>query len=248
MISIIIPMYNARRHIKKAIDSAMAQNVSKEIIVVDDCSTDSSYEYVAELAREYNGASENIIRVYKNEKNSGAAVTRNNAISYSTGQYIALLDADDWWEPDKLEKQLYVLENSECSLCCTDRAIFSEDGVARGKLIKSPETIDYKLLLKSNWINCSSVMIKRDVIREFAFEDGAFHEDYLLWLRIVKKYGAARNICEPLLCYRSYSKSKSGNKLKSMYMTYLTYRENGDNVPKAIYRLVFYIFYGLKKH
>ena len=85
-------------------------------------------------------------------------------------------------------------------------------------------------------------------MKEFSFESGAFHEDYLLWLKIVKKYGPAYNICDPLLCYRNYVNSKSGNKLKSAGMTYKTYRANGDNCFIAFIKLMYYMFYGVKKH
>lgn len=267
MISIIIPCHNGKKYINKSIRSCLNQAVSKEIILIDDASDDGSVDTMKEYlyrhyacievkdgiivkTTEHSNRERDIckITIIRLEENTGTATTRNIGIDRAQGEYIAFLDVDDWWEDDKLKKQLSVLENGEYSLCCTDRAMFSEDGIYQNKVIRSPQIITYKALSRSNWINCSSVVIGRDKLRELRFEDGPFHEDYLLWLKIVKRYGPAYNICEPLMDYRNYRESKSGNKLKSMKMTYLTHRANGSNVASAMYRMIFYIVFGLLKH
>lgn len=267
MISIIIPCHNGKKYIKKSIKSCLNQSVDKEVILIDDASTDDGIAYIKDYLHEkyvcedtedglivkttkHSNKGKDIckITIIRKEEHIGVAAARNLGINACKGEYVAFLDVDDWWENDKLKKQLKVLVEGDYSLCSTDRAMFSEDGLYQNKVIKSPKLITYKSLNKSNWINCSSVLISKDKVIDIPFEDGDFHEDYLLWLKIVKKYGTAYNICEPLLDYRNYRESKSGNKLKSMKMTYKTHRANGSNIIVTMYKMMCYIIFGLIKH
>ena len=182
MISVIIPSYNSGKYVIKAVTSALNQNVEKEIIVIDDCSTDSSIEFLVKYFEKdfiprnekvpqtvYDGAAEvilywqgkindNTLSVYKNFTNQGVATTRNIGVKLAKGDYIALLDADDWWEEDKLERQLSALEKNNAVLCNTAREITKHDGTPTGLIIHTPRVISLKKLEHTNYINCSSVI------------------------------------------------------------------------------------------
>lgn len=186
--------------------------------------------------------------ILQNGENMGVAHTRNMGVLMASGDYIAFLDADDMWHKDKLKKQLEKISNTDCSLVCTEREMYSATGEATGRIINSPSEIDIGILKKSNYINCSSVLVKRDIMLEYPMEHSEVHEDYLAWLRIVKKYGKAYCIKEPLLFYRLSESGKSRNKLKAAKMTYKTYVLAGFGRIKALIMMVPYMINGIKKY
>lgn len=242
LVSIIIPAYNCEKYIAQAIESAFAQQVSKELIIINDCAKDDTESVI----RQYMDRPE--IRYVKNEKNLGVAKTRNRGVRLARGKYVAFLDSDDWWEPDKLEKQLAVLEREKVVLCSTARALVNPDGSPMGKVIPVIEEITYHELLKHNCINCSSVVLRRDVALEFPMEHEDSHEDYITWLKILKKYGRACAVNEPLLKYRLSSTGKSGSKWKSARMTFKVYRYMGFGILKSIMCFCSYAVHGVWKY
>lgn len=220
IISVIIPIYNNAQFIEKAINSVLAQKVPLEIIIIDDCSTD----YLNEVISKYLSLP-NVLYI-KNNNNLGVAKSRNIGVNIAKGKYIAYLDADDWWQPTKLEKQLKVIESSQYVLCYTGREIVKADGSKTGKIIPVKKLINYKKLLLHNCISCSSVLISTDIAKEIPMSNDEFHEDFINWLRILKKYGHAYGINEPLLIYRESKNGKSRNHIKSARMTFGVYRVN----------------------
>ena len=242
LISVVIPAYNCADVIGSAIDSALAQSVALEILVLDDGSSD---ELEAVMAG-YEG--NEAVRFAKNEKNLGAAATRNRGVSLARGKYVAFLDADDYWTEDKLSRQLARMEQTGCVLCCTARELMTPEGGLTGKVIPVKEQISYRELLKHNSINCSSVLILTEVAREFPMHHDDSHEDYIMWLEVLRKYGFACGINEPLLKYRLSNSGKSGNKLHSAKMTYKVYRYMGFGVLKSMACFCSYAFHGVKKY
>lgn len=242
LISVVIPAYNCADVIGSAIDSALAQNVTLEILVLDDGSSD---ELEAVMAG-YEG--NEAVRFAKNEKNLGAAATRNRGVSLARGKYVAFLDADDYWTEEKLSRQLARMEQTGCVLCCTARELMTPEGELTGKVIPVKEQISYRELLKHNSINCSSVLILTEVAREFPMHHDDSHEDYIMWLEVLRKYGFACGINEPLLKYRLSNSGKSGNKLHSAKMTYRVYRYMGFGVLKSMACFCSYAFHGVKKY
>ncbi len=243
-VSVCMPVYNGERTIKEAVRSALAQgeNICLEVIVVDDGSTDGTRKVLEQFVADPR------VRVLKNTEKKGAAGGRNCAVKAARGRYIAFLDADDLWEKGKLEAQLKAMEETGCVLSCTGRELLNPEGERTGRVISVPEHITYRSLLRSNWINCSSVVLLRSVALQFPMEHEDSHEDYITWLKILKTYGSAVGISRPLLLYRLTNGGKSGSKLKSARMTFKVYRYMGFGVPKSIACFISYALHGVFKY
>lgn len=244
LVSVIMPAYNSSETIVKAIDSVLAQEVDYELIVIDDASGDDLEKKMKEAGYLDNPA----VYYVKNEKNMGAAMSRNRGIDMASGDYVAFLDADDWWDGDKLKKQIRRIEETGTVLCCTARELVTSDGIRTGKIIPVKERITYKELLHHNSINCSSVLVRSNVIKQYHMAHEDSHEDYILWLEILKKYQKACGINEPLLKYRLSAGGKSGSKLHSAKMTFKVYRYAGFGMLKSIWYFCCYAVHGIWKY
>ena len=242
LVSVIMPVYNGERYIRQAVDSVFCQEVPLELIVVDDGSTDGT----AEVLSSYQERPD--FRYLKNEKNLGAAGSRNRGVREARGRYVAFLDADDWWAKGKLKAQLKVLEQTGRVLCSTGRELMEPDGRSTGKYIPVKETVSYRELLKHNSINCSSVVVKREAALAFPMEHDDSHEDYLAWLKILRRYGPAAGIDQPLLKYRLSEGGKSRNKRKSAAMTFMVYRYMGYGIIKSLLFFFSYAVHGVWKY
>ena len=242
LISVVIPGYRCAATIGASIDSALAQQVPLEIIVINDQSPDDLDAAMAPYL-------ENPAVVYSvNEQNMGAAASRNRGVAMARGTYVAFLDADDLWLTGKLEKQLKAMEETGAVLSCTARELMTPEGVCTGRIIPVKERITYRELLKHNSVSCSSVLIRRDVALEFPMGHEDSHEDYIMWLKVLEAYGFACGINEPLLQYRLSNTGKSGSKLKSARMTFMVYRYMGFSLPKALVCFASYAFHGVWKY
>lgn len=242
LVSVIMPVYNGSATIRQAVESVFAQNVSLELLVIDDGSSDQTFEVLQDYMQYDN------FYYLRNSRNMGAAGSRNRGVKEAHGQYIAFLDADDWWEDGKLALQLDALNQSGCILCSSGRELMNHDGTSTGKYIPVKNSISYRELLKHNSINCSSVLLPRDIALEFPMEHDDSHEDYLTWLRILRKYGPAVGIDRPLLKYRMSKNSKSGDKKKSAVMTYKVYRYMGYSHIRCLCYFVSYAIHGFWKY
>lgn len=242
LVSVIIPTYNNRYFIRQAIDSVLKQSVPLEIIVIDDASFDGTYN----ILLPYINSSQ--IIYLKNSTNLGVAKSRNLGIQVAKGKYIAFLDSDDWWSDNKLEMQINLLKKNNSPLCYTGRLLHNEAGVNRYKYIGVSEQVNYRRLLHNNIIACSSVLLLRSAALEFPMEHDELHEDYIMWLSILKKYGNACGIDLPLLNTRLTKGGKSRNKMKSFKMTYGVYRYFGHNIILSIYLLMNHISRSLLRY
>lgn len=242
LVSVIIPVYNGARYIRQALDSALAQDVPAEILVIDDGSEDN----LDEVMREYQQYPQ--IRYMKNEQNLGVAETRNRGVSLAAGEYVAFLDADDVWEEGKLKKQLALIREKGTVICSSARELMKPDGTLTGYIIPVKTEYAFKDILGGNPINCSSVLVKTEVAREFPMHHDDSHEDYLMWLEILKKYGKGCAVNEPLLKYRVSETGKSGSKLHSAKMTYKTYRYMGFGPVRSCLYFIGYAVQGFKKY
>lgn len=244
-ISVIMPAYQAAQYIGQAIESVQGQACEEpwELLVIDDASTDATGEAVRAYA-----VSDPRIRYLRQRKNRGVAAARNLGIRKAQGMYVAFLDADDWWDADKLRVQMECIYRTKAVLCCTGRELMHPDGTPQGRRIGVPPQITYQMLLRTNVIPCGSVVLRTDVAREFGFVCDRCHEDYILWLRVLKKYGTAAGVDVPALKCRLSANGKSRNKLKSARMQYGSYRYLGYGRMQAFYYMVFYTLNGVCKY
>lgn len=242
MVSVVMPVYNGAEYIRKAVDSVFCQEISLELLIIDDGSSDQTEEVLAVYRDREN------FHYLKNEHNIGAAASRNRGILEARGKYIAFLDADDWWEKGKLKHQLNVLLKTGYVMCSTGRELMNPDGSSTGKYIPVHETITYRELLKHNSINCSSVLIEREAALKYPMEHDDSHEDYLTWLKVLKTYGCAAGINRPYLKYRLSKGGKSRNKWKSAAMTYKVYQYMGYGTWKSMLFFCSYAIHGLWKY
>lgn len=243
-VTVIMPAYNAARYIDKAIESVLAQTVPCHILVINDASSDDTFAIAEYYAKEYSDQ----VRVIHNEKNIGVAASRNRAVTQATTEYIAFLDADDWWSADKLELQLEELWESKADACYSGRELMTTEGESTGKIVHVPEQTDYHRLLKGNVIPCSSVVMKREDALKYPMTHDELHEDYIVWLSMLRDGRQFVGIDQPLLKSRLGEDGKSRNKLKSAKMTYGVYRYMGIPVWKAVYYFACYAVAGVVKY
>lgn len=250
VVSVVMPVYNGGAYIRQAIESVLRQNVPLELIIIDDCSTDETAAVVQSVQKVFaDGQKGDKEIVYlKNEVNSGAAASRNRGVAAARGEYTAFLDADDWWHEDKLQRQIALMRKEGDVLCSTARALYTADGRPTGRIIHVKPKLVYKDLLYHNSINCSSVLVRTEVVKAFPMCYDDSHEDYITWLKILKVYKTACAIDEPLLNYRLSAASKSGNKLKSAKMTFKVYRYMGFGPVKSVFLFISYAVHGILKY
>lgn len=245
LISIVMPAYNAEKTIREAIESVIAQTYQNwELIVVDDCSTDSTNNLLQCLLE-----TDTRIKVFHNACNYGVSETRNNGVKQSSGDWIAFLDSDDMWKKEKLQKQINLLkQKTNGDIIFTGSAFVDNTGKSNTFILKVPDEISYCELLKQNLISCSSALVKKEWLIRYPMKHDDMHEDYAVWLQILKSGGHAYGVNEPLLVYRLSKNSKSGNKRKAAYMTYRVYRYVGLNFLQALYYFCWYACKNLRKY
>ena len=242
LISVVIPVHNCARFVTLAIDSALIQQVPLEVLVLDDMSKDNLDEVMMRYRKEPR------VIYSKNETHLGVAKTRNRGVAMARGQYIAFLDSDDYWMPNKLKKQLALMEKTGAVICSTARELMEPDGTLTGHILSAKKKITYHDLLLQNHLNCSSILIRTDVAREFPMHHDDSHEDYLMWLEVLRKYRVACAVNEPLLKYRISNTSKSGSKWKSAKMTFRVYRYMGYGVIRSSLHFCSYAIHGMIKY
>ena len=238
LVSIITPAYNAAEYIAETIESVLAQTYPNwEMLIVNDCSKDNTAEIVQSYA-----AKDNRIKLINLKQNSGAAVARNTAIQNAKGRYVAFLDSDDLWKKEKLQKQLDFMQQNGYAFTFTAYGHFKDRKENIQNLIKVPKSLNYKQALKGNQIGCLTVMLDRMQVQNINFSKQK-HEDYILWLNILKQGITAYGLNESLALYRiGNSKSISSNKLQSALWTWNVYRSSQTlSILKSIYYMCFYV-------
>ena len=211
-VSIIMPVYNAEKYIAEAITSVIRQSFTDwKLIVVDDCSEDRSAEIARRLAD-----TDTRISICINDKNHGAAGSRNKGIALADGEWTAFLDCDDIWRADKLEKQLALAEKTGAGLIYTSYSLFCDEGGNRkSKNYMVPAEVTYRSMLRENYIGCSTVMVKRALLDEHRFSEALHHEDYALWLELLKSGVKAAGYREVLADWRITPDSRSAHKISA---------------------------------
>ena len=245
LVSIITPVYNSEKYITETIESVLSQTYNNwEMIIVDDCSTDNSQSVVKGYRKH-----DNRIYIYELSENRGQAYARNYAIEKANGRYIAFLDSDDLWLPDKLEKQIRFIQEKDAVLSYTAYKKMYEDGnIIESTQINVPEKVTYNDLLSSCVIGCLTAIYDCQKIGKMYMPNISTQEDYALWLKILKKGFIAYGLNEPLAVYRVRYNSISSNKVKTAKNQWYVYR-NCENLSliKSAYHFLHYAYYGFKK-
>ena len=234
-VSVVVPIYNVEPYLVMCLESLLNQTLKEiEIILVDDGSPDNC----PQICDEYAQRDSRIKVIHK--KNAGLGMARNSGIEIATGKYIAFLDSDDIWLPNKLSDQLKVFEKSEVAIVFSNYEKVSLGGERCGREVIAPCEVDYPLLLKGNCIGCLTAMYDSALTGKIFFKEIG-HEDYVCWLSILKQGYKARNTNTVTALYRVGDHSVSSNKLKAMRWQWNILRNEMDlPVYKAVYYFIHY--------
>jgi teichuronic acid biosynthesis glycosyltransferase TuaG len=221
-VSIITPAFNCKETILSTYESIKKQSFhSWEWIVVEDHSSDESFDYIKSIIND-----DDRVILLRTDCNSGAAAARNIGIKAANGRYISFLDADDLWMPNKLELQIGYMKDNNYELSCTNYQLLFGDGTVKEFELKK-DIIDYKMLLKSNYLGCLTVIYdSKKIGKVFMPTDCEKREDYGAWLDITKKGIVAHRLNQSLSIYRIGSYSVSANKFKMVKYQYRVYRKH----------------------
>lgn len=237
IVSIVMPLYNCEGFLVETINSVINQTYKDwELLIIDDCSTDGSLK----IAKEYEKKDKRI-KSFSLKRNSGAAAARNKGIKEAKGDYLAFIDSDDLWLSKKLEMQLSFMQKESINFCYTYYYTWEMDN--RKKLITSKDKVEYKDMLKKNYIGNSTVILNIKKIGKHFVPNIEKRNDYALWLKILK-LSDINAIClkEPLGIYRIRNNSISRNKIKLIKYHYKLFREiEGYNCFKSS----IYTFYNI---
>ncbi len=221
LVSIITPTYNCGRFIARTIDSVLAQTYQNwEMIIVDDCSGDDTRQIVEAYIKD-----DSRIQYHLLEENSGAAVARTTAMKLAKGSYMAFLDSDDIWTPDKLARQIQWMTEMGYAFSCTAYEQIDEEDHALNRVIKTVKKTDYNRLLLDCPVGNSSVIYDVEQMGKFEVPDIRKRNDDALWLRMLKKEKYIWGMPDVLMKYRIRQNSISSNKLAVIKYHWILYRE-----------------------
>lgn len=246
-VSIIVPVYNAEKYIVETIEHVAAQTYEdwELLLVVDGCRDGS-----ARAIREYQQAcGETRLRILEGEENLGAAKARNKGLAASTGRYVAYVDADDLWRPEKLAMQLRYMDEKQAAFVFTGYEFADERGVGTGKVVHVPPQLGYRQALKNTTIFTSTVMFDtRRIPRELLEMPDIKSEDTALWWKVLRNGYTAYGLDENLVLYRRPSRSLSSNKLEAVRRIWNLYRRaEGLSVPDSLYNFCFWAWRAVKR-
>ena len=244
LVTIITPSYNSENFIKDTIDSVISQTYQNwEMIIVDDRSNDHSAKYIKNLIK-----NDTRIKLIALDKNVGAAEARNKALEVANGRYIAFLDSDDIWLPEKLEKQLDFMKKNDHAFTFTSYVPVSENGTEEYSIVSVPLEIDYSGYCKNTIIGCLTVMIDKEKTGNFRMPNIKSSHDMALWLLIMKRGFKAYGLNEVLAKYRLVSTSNTSKKYEAVVDVWKVYREI-EKLPfiTSSWYFMHYIFNAIKK-
>lgn len=220
MISIIVPVYNVEKYIEETIKSVLSQTFSDyELILVNDCSKDGSVEKIKAFL-------DPRIRLVEQPENMGAYAARNRGLEEAKGEYIAFLDSDDIWEPEKLEKEFAFMQKENAGFVFTGYEFADCNGVGTGAVVHVPHTITFRQALNNTTIFTSTVLIDRKKISdELIRMPNIPSEDTATWWQILMAGNVGYGLNENLVRYRRSSGSLSSNKFEAIKRIWNLYRK-----------------------
>lgn len=247
LISIIVPVYNAERFIEETINCVVAQSYTKwELLLVDDGSSDGTISIIEEYVKK-NG--EKRIRLIRQPENGGAARARNRGLEVAAGRYIAYLDADDLWVPEKLERELAFMMEKDAAFVFTGYEFVNENGKGTGKVVRVPEMLDYRQALKNTTIFTTTVMFDTKKIEKSLLEMPVMKsEDTALWWKVLRNGYTAYGLDENLAKYRRAGRTLSSNKLEAVRRIWNLYRKaEGMGVLSSAWHFCFWAVRAVKR-
>lgn len=217
LVSVIMPTYNCGKFIAQSVESVIAQTVTDwEICIVDDGSTDNTREVLQPYIDKYPN-----IRYTRLGKNKGAAVSRTVALHQATGKYVAFLDSDDLWAPDKLEKQIAYMEENGVLFSCTAFRHIDEEGQLLDIVRTPPRKMDYnRMLYMSNPTGNLTVMYNREALGDYDVHPIKKRNDFALWLQILRDVPYCVGMPDVLAFYRIRSNSVTTSSRKYQLVKY----------------------------
>ena len=248
-----MPSYNTAPYIAESINSVIAQTYAEwELIIVDDASTDNTDEVVDSVFQgchpREGGDLSSRIRFLKNNRNRGAAYSRNRALREAKGRWIAFLDSDDIWTPDKLEKQIAFMAKNGYAFSYTRYEEMGEDGKPTGTVVGGPNRITKTGMYNYCWPGCLTVMYDREVVGDIQIAEIQKNNDYAMWLKICRKADCYL-LDENLARYRKRGGSISNHSYTSLIRWhYKLYREaEGMNPVVSLFNTGRNLFFGVWK-
>ena len=236
LVSIIMPTYNSGQYIAESIESVLKQTERDwELEIVDDGSTDGTFEIVLPYIKKYPN-----IHYYYFTVNRGTSAARTEAIRRAGGKYIAFLDSDDLWLPDKLKKQICFMQENDCSFSCTAYYCLNDENKRIESAVYPPDRTDYrKILILSNPIGNLTVMYDQSKLGKYTVPEIRKRNDFALWLRILRDTPYCRGLKEVLAVYRKRAHSVSSDKCTLIRYHWYLYR----NIEKlSITESIMYVF------
>lgn len=247
LVSIIVPVYNVEKYIVETIDSVRSQTYSCwELLLVEDGSGDST----AALIEEYIGRTgEKRIRLIRQPSNMGAARARNRGLQEARGRYIAYLDADDLWMPDKLQREIQFMRDHEAAFAFTGYEFVDEQAKGAGKVVRVPKTLNYRQALSNTTIFTTTVMFDtRKIQKELLEMPDIKSEDTALWWKVLRNGYIAYGLDENLAKYRRAGRTLSSNKLEAIRRIWRLYRNaEGLGVVRSARHFCFWAVRAVKR-
>lgn len=229
LVSIITPVYNAANFLPRLFECVKKQHgVAVEHLLVDDCSSDNSLQIMRDLT-----AGNASIKIIAMSKNEGPVVARNLAIREARGKYLAFLDADDYWLPNKSLVQSQFMEETCAALSFSDYRFISEDGHLIGRRLSGPNRVGWSSHHMTRYLGCLTIMVNRERCVDFHFQDIApsFRaEDFLAWSGIILRHGPALRCKHDLARYAVVAQSRSSGAFRAAKSVWKLYREV-ENIP-----------------
>ena len=244
LVSVIVPCYNMEQYLADTITSVRNQTFADwELLVVDDASTDGSARILHDFSQQ-----DPRIKASVKAEHTGIADTRNRCIQTASGRYLAFLDADDLWYPEKLEKQLRFMQERQAALSYTSYDLIDEKGQPLGKTIKAAHDLNYQAYLRNTLIGCSTVMLDTEKVGKVTVPDFRTSEDTATWLNLLRQGVVAQALPEALTSYRIRVHSASSNKWKAATDRWKVYRRQERlSLPNALFSFSCYAFNAVKK-
>ncbi len=221
LVSVIMPAYNCEAFISEAIQSVKDQTYANwELLVIDDSSLDASPGIIKSWSNK-----DLRIHFLSNTKNRGTHYSRNKGIEASSGKFIAFLDADDLWKPQKLEKQLELMDKEKIPACFSSYALMDEKGTLINRKIEALPVLTYEKLLKANYVGNLTGIYNASQLGKIYSPDILKRQDWALWLDVIKKGGPMKGIEEALAYYRLRKGSISKNKMEMLKYNFNVYHK-----------------------